>query len=189
MAKLKGEKDKSDDENNISWADTIIRLKTATSAFNDRMSAAAGASIGDLTPFQSPAHEKAIVETVKDDEEAMKEYSKHLKWRYKAVKKIFRNKNLISYIVLGITVVLLGFGCFMSYKQLTDPMLQRLAQTQTEIDLFRVVQFKSSIVGVVILGFSFLFFYMYLIHVFPKVSEPPVHLGENMSEIKRKTTK
>lgn len=152
-------------------------------------SVAAGATIGDLMPFQSPEHERVVVDSVKNDEEAMKEYRNYLKWRYTAVRKIFRNKNIISVIILCITVLLLGFGCFMSYKQLTDPILQQLAQSQTEINLFRIVQFKSSIVGIVILGFSFLFFYMYLKHVFTKVSEPPVHLGEIKREIKTKNHK
>lgn len=188
MAKLTVKK-ANDAKSNETYYDKIERLKNQTSAHelyppytSVIASIASGATIKDLMPFPYPEYERAVIASFQNDPEAMKEYKNHITWRYKAVRKIFRNKNIISIIILIITVSLLVFGCVMSYKQLTDPILQESPQSQTEINLFRVIHFKSSIAGIVILGFSFLFFYMYLKHVFTKVSEPPIYLGEIMRE-------
>jgi hypothetical protein len=75
-----------------------------------------------------------------------------------------RTSKVIFYVVVGLVV----FGVALAGVQFTFALIRKKKQDSTDLELtgkgFRI---KSSIVGVIILMISLLFYYLFLVHVYP----------------------
>lgn len=82
--------------------------------------------------------------------------------------KTLNTQYTISIIIFIVVIVLVFFGLFFSWKHFKYHFKENKNEEKTKLKVnFNGIEISSNIIGVIILTFSLVFFYLYLVHIFP----------------------
>lgn len=135
-------------------------------------------SITTFTDFVSvirnlPDADKAKWSTIES------EYMEHLKWRFRSARVLHRNQLVLTWMITVAVMALVAAGIAFSFMQLRVLLASpgdRAPTTELAASLSEL-NVSSSILGVVVLGLSLAFFFLFLKYVFLKLTRAPIHLG------------
>ena len=102
--------------------------------------------------------------------EAWKSYYRYMNTGYKHRSNVFAWQLISSVIIFCIVLMLVLTGIYFAWLQFTLAMKNSTTQTSlsTEISASpKEIKLSSPVLGVIILVFSLLFFYLYLVYVYP----------------------
>ena len=119
-----------------------------------------------LKPSAGPLEDSLVF---KNYIESIRAYYDYKQQGYDHRRKSFDWQLLSSKIVFFAVLVLIGFGLYFSYMQFRrDADKEGVATTNTEMEASATgIKVSSPVLGVIILVLSMVFFYLYLVYVFP----------------------
>ncbi len=83
-------------------------------------------------------------------------------------KKVFRWQLISSMIIFVIVVMLVIIGVYFSWQQFKKALAEGKSMENTELKASLTgIQVSSSVLGIIILVIALLFFYLYLVYVYP----------------------
>ncbi len=150
----------------------------------------------NLHPFDA-ATENKLIETIienkfvsEQSENTKKFYEKyvdHLIWRFEAVKSNMKFMKRITSFVSLVSLLITGFGIFMSFKQFTlletiikeKPELLKdfINSQQSKIEIIDSIQLSSNISGIIILFLALFFFFLFIKHLSKFFEKEPIFIN------------
>ena len=94
--------------------------------------------------------------------------------------KVLHTQHIISIVIFIVVILIVLSGLFFAGKHFFVFISSKKLNAQTQIEITaQGIKLKSSILGIVILTLSIMFFYMYLIHVYPIKEIHDSDIGSN----------
>lgn len=144
---------------------------TGTERIERLKQALEGSERQDFAPVITPV-ELLKPETAASMQQALKAYYDYRSKGFRHRQAVFAWQLLSSKIIFVIVVFLVGIGIYFSWAQFTAGMQENQAKQTTPAETTieatpSGIKVSSPVLGVIILVISLLFFYLYLVYVYP----------------------